>query len=240
MDTQMDTKRGSDKLKTTWAWYTWQWYITKVILYPVMLPMMYYDSIHVFLTIWELLIILLCVLIITCATWHGESGTGEPLNQGLQVIWLSWWKACCQTGSWLIFVSLVLLEIIRWEKGCLFWTFPLICGRWRKIKLSTCTIFQRIPATFGLFSLEVGYQEGRHFLCSPWTSRSRSKRRPLRSMIDFLNGKDLSGWLLQIATWTDSTLDRLWSSLTRPCVNNHQLDDYCWKGAIEEVLFIYI
>ena len=134
----------------------------------------------------------------------------------------------------------MLLEIIRWEKGCLFWTFPLICGKWRKIKLSTCTIFQRIPATFGLFSLEVGYQEGRHFLCSPWTSRSRSKTRPLRSMIDFLNGKDLSAWLLQIATWTDSTLDRLWSSLTRPCINNHQLDDYCWKGAIEEVLFIYI
>lgn len=53
-------------------------------------------------------------------------------------------------------------------------------------------------------SLEVGYQEGRHFLCSSWTSLWKSKRRPLRSMIDILNGKDLSAWLLQIAPWTHS------------------------------------
>ena len=31
MDTRMHTKRGSDKPKTTWAWYTWQWYIMMVI-----------------------------------------------------------------------------------------------------------------------------------------------------------------------------------------------------------------
>ena len=111
-------------------------------------------------------------------------------------------------------------------------------GGWQKIKLSTCTICQRIPVTFGLFC----FFGGRLSRGSPLPVLVMDKPVKIKEKTSKIYDR-YSEWERSFGMVASNssldTLERLRSSL-QILYRDYQLDDSCWKGAIQELSFVYV